>query len=128
MVVGHQVLSCPMSPANPAQFLRAGMDQGSEACPNSRGQIQSCLALSPSHLFRGVCSRLFDQNASNANTRRGVHTMKRNVWFICRICTVYTNISSLPEQVFSTITLFLLCLGYSCILCLFWCKQQIWEI
>lgn len=29
VVVGHQVKSCPMYPANPAQFLHAGMDQGS---------------------------------------------------------------------------------------------------
>lgn len=43
-----------------------------------------------------VCGSLVNPNAFNANTRC---TMKRNVLLIYRDCTIYSNISSLPEKI-----------------------------
>ena len=84
------------SSACPARSSRADMGQGGEGFPNGRGQIQSCSALSPSHLLRGVCGSLVNLNAFNANAGC---TMKRNVLLVCRICTIYSNISNLPKQI-----------------------------
>lgn len=82
--------------ADTATSLACPTGSGRRGFPKWQRPNSELLSFVPLTSPQRVCGSLVNPNAFNANTRC---TMKRNVLLICRVCTIHSNISSLPEEI-----------------------------